>query len=270
MAFDNYQAKKFTSSKTIMVNDNLTVEQPLQICINNEPFTVTMRTPNNDQQLITGLLYSEDIYRNTQQQLLISLSEEDNMTVANVTIDQKLLGKGYLNSRNFLSVSSCGICGKKELNELVQHHARLNEEVGQDKIPNYTISRTTLTSMFEQMKKGQHTFLQSGGSHAAAAFNNKGELLSIMEDIGRHNAVDKVIGDLIINNSLEQASCIVVSGRISYEIVIKAFAAKIGILAAVSAPSTLAVDFAKELGITLLGFCRDDNATCYSHTERIG
>lgn len=261
MAFDNYQAKKFTSSKTIMVNDNLTVEQPLQICINNEPFTVAMRTPNNDKQLITGLLYSEDIYRNTQQQLLISLTEEDNMTVANVTIDQKLLGKGYLNSRNFLSVSSCGICGKKELNELVQHH---------DKIPNYTISRTTLTSMFEQMKKGQHTFLQSGGSHAAAAFNNQGELLSIMEDIGRHNAVDKVIGDLIINNNLEQACCIVVSGRISYEIVIKAFAAKIGILAAVSAPSTLAVDFAKELGITLLGFCRGDNATCYSNMERIG
>lgn len=261
MAFDNYQAKKFTSSKTIMVNDNLTVEQPLQICINNEPFTVTMRTPGNDKQLITGLLYSEDIYRNTQQQLFISLSEEDNMTVANVTIDKKLLGKGYLNSRNFLSVSSCGICGKKELNKLVQHH---------DKIPDYTISHKTLTGMFEQMKKGQHTFLQSGGSHAAAAFNNKGELLSIMEDIGRHNAVDKVIGDLIISNNIKQAVCIVVSGRISYEIVIKVFAAKIGILAAVSAPSTLAVDFAKELGITLLGFCRDNDATCYSHTERIG
>ncbi|MBI2280078.1 MAG: formate dehydrogenase accessory sulfurtransferase FdhD [Bacteroidetes bacterium] len=261
MAFDNYQAKKFTSSKTIMVNDNLTVEQPLQICINNEPFTVTMRTPGNDKQLITGLLYSEDIYRNTQHQLLISLSEADNMTVANVTIDKKLLGKGYLNSRNFLSVSSCGICGKKELNELVQHHER---------IPNYTISHKTLIGMFEQMKKGQHTFLQSGGSHAAAAFNNKGELLSIMEDIGRHNAVDKVIGDLIISGNLQQSVCIVVSGRISYEIVIKAFAAKIGILAAVSAPSTLAVDFAKELGITLLGFCRGDHATCYSHTERIG
>ena len=258
MAFDNYQAKKFTSSKTIMVNDNLTDEKPLQICINNEPFTVTMRTPGNDKQLITGLLYSEDIYRNTQQQLLISLSEEDNMTVANVTIDKKLLGKGYLNSRNFLSVSSCGICGKKELNELVQHH---------DKIPDYTISHKTLIGMFEQMKKGQHTFLQSGGSHAAAAFNNKGELLSIMEDIGRHNAVDKVIGDLIISGNLQQSVCIVVSGRISYEIVIKAFAAKIGILAAVSA---LAVDFAKELGITLLGFCRGDHATCYSHTERIG
>ena len=261
MAFDNYQAKKFTTTKTIMVNDNLTVEQPLQICINNEPFTVLMRTPGNDEQLITGLLYSEDIYRNTQQHLNITLKEEENTTIANVTVDEKLLGKGYLNSRNFLSVSSCGICGKKELDELTHH---------QEKIPDYTISHTSLINMIEQMKKGQHTFLQSGGSHAAAAFNKNGELLSIMEDIGRHNAVDKVIGDLIIADNLKQACCIVVSGRISYEIVIKAFAAKIGILAAVSAPSTLAVDFAKELGITLLGFCRGDNATCYSHTERIG
>lgn len=261
MAFDNYQAKKFTATKTILVNDNLTVEQPLQICINNEPFTVTMRTPNNDNELITGLLYSEDIYRNLNNPLKISIAEEETMTIANVTVNKKLLGKGYLNSRNFLSVSSCGICGKKELDELVQHS---------EKISDYKISHTTLTNMFEQMKKGQQTFLQSGGSHAAAAFNKQGELLSIMEDIGRHNAVDKVIGDLIQKNSLKQACCIVVSGRISYEIVIKAFAAKIGILAAVSAPSTLAVDFAKELGITLLGFCRGDNATCYANVERIG
>ena len=261
MAFDNYQAKKFTSTEASMVNDNLTIEQPLQIRINNEPFTVTMRTPGNDSQLITGLLYSEDIYRNQKQPLIITFVEEDNMTVANVIIDEKLLGKGYLNSRNFLSVSSCGICGKKELNELVQHH---------DKISDYIISHKLLNSMFEQMKNNQHTFIQTGGSHAAAAFNNKGELLSVMEDIGRHNAVDKVIGDLIISNKLKQVGCMVVSGRISYEIVIKAFAAKIGILAAVSAPSTLAVDFAKELGITLLGFCRGDNATCYSHSHRIG
>ena len=119
------------------------------------------------------------------------------------------------------------------------------------------------------MKKEQPTFHQSGGSHAAAAFTNCSELLAIMEDIGRHNAVDKVIGKLINSNQLNEAKCLIVSGRISYEIVSKAFAAKIPILGAVSAPSTLAVDFAKELGITLLGFCRDNKATCYAHPERI-
>ena len=123
--------------------------------------------------------------------------------------------------------------------------------------------------MFDAMKAAQHTFHKSGGSHAAAAFTNNGELLSIREDIGRHNAVDKVIGHLINNNSLKGAKCLTVSGRISYEIISKAFAAKIPILAAVSAPSTLAVDFAKELGITLLGFCRENKATCYSHPNRI-
>ena len=126
-----------------------------------------------------------------------------------------------------------------------------------------------LFKMFDAMKKGQPTFHQSGGSHAAAAFDSKGKLLVIMEDIGRHNAVDKVIGHLINNNLLNEAKCMVVSGRISYEIVTKVFAAKIPILGAVSAPSTLAVDFAKELGITLLGFCRENKATCYAHPQRI-
>jgi FdhD protein len=114
----------------------------------------------------------------------------------------------------------------------------------------------------------QHSFHQSGGTHAAAAFTIEGELLSSMEDIGRHNAVDKVIGQLLLSKKLEEAACLTVSGRISYEIVVKCFKARIPFLAAVSAPSTLAVDYAEELGITLLAFCRQNRATCYSHTYR--
>jgi FdhD protein len=261
MAFDNYQAKKFTEKGTEIVDDNLTVEQALQININDEPFTITMRTPGNDDELITGLLHSEDIYRNSELPLKINYHiTENNITSAAIIINEEELGAGYLNSRSILSVSSCGICGKKELDELV------NKSI---KIDDFVIKKDSLLYMFEQMKKGQNTFHQSGGSHAAAAFDNDGNLLSIMEDIGRHNAVDKVIGALIISKRIKEAKCIVVSGRISYEIVTKTFAAKIGILAAISAPSTLAVDFAKELGITLLGFCRDENATCYSHSYRI-
>jgi FdhD protein len=220
-----------------------------------------MRTPGNDKELIRGLLFSEDIYKSPNK-LMIELveNEERSITEANLTIDENLLGKGYLNSRSILSVSSCGICGKKELEDL-SHNSKLEKK--------NKLDINIFYKMFDAMKKGQPTFHQSGGSHAAAAFTNNGELLAIMEDIGRHNAVDKVIGYLINNNQLNDAKCMIVSGRISYEIVTKVFAGKIPILGAVSAPSTLAVDFAKELGISLLGFCRERKATCYAHPYRM-
>lgn len=261
MATNQYQGKKFCDDNEKMVEDNLTIEQALQININSKPFTVTMRTPGNDIELITGLLYSEDIYRDSKP-LKIEITEDTkkNITEANINIDENLLRKGYSNSRSILSVSSCGICGKTELPE-TEHTNSLDESIQLD--------IKTLYSMFKLMKKDQATFLLSGGSHAAAAFTMDGTVLYNMEDIGRHNAVDKVIGYLIANNSLEKAKCITVSGRISYEILFKAFAAKIPILAAVSAPSSLAVDYSKELGITLLGFCREGKATCYSHPNRI-
>ena len=258
---DNYQGKKFVANQEMLVDDNLTVEQALQISINKKQFTITMRTPGNDKDLIRGLLLSEDIYK-AEEALKIEFSEnkKKGLTEANVFIDEKLLGDGYSNSRSMLSVSSCGICGKKELEDL----SKKNKLASTLQLP-----IQNLYKMFDVMKKGQPTFHLSGGSHAAAAFDKDGSLLCIMEDIGRHNAVDKVIGHLKNAEMLKQAKCIVVSGRISYEIVTKIFAAKVPVLAAVSAPSTLAVDFAKELGVTLLGFCRGEKATCYAHPYRI-
>jgi FdhD protein len=261
MAINNYQGKKFNKNQALAVNDNLTIEQALQININNKPFTITMRTPGNDIELIRGLLYSEDIYRDNEN-LNIQLTEnkEKSITEAEIETNPNLLKNGYSNSRSFLSVASCGICGKTELDDIdtsctIEDSAQLNID--------------QLYEMFELMKEEQPTFKLSGGSHAASAFTIDGKLICTMEDIGRHNAVDKVIGYLVNNSLIKQAKCITVSGRISYEIVAKAFSAKIPILAAVSAPSTLAVDFAKELGITLLGFCRENKATCYSHPKRI-
>ena len=174
-------------------------------------------------------------------------------------INEEKLGSGIKNSRSFLSVTSCGICGKQELDLPDQ----------QNSVSDATISLEMIFGMFQQMSSSQDAFKQSGGSHASAAFDKSGNLLTIKEDIGRHNAVDKVVGDLILSQNLHEAKCITVSGRISYEIIIKTFRAKIPVLAAVSAPSTLAVDFAKELGITLLAFCRDDRLTCYSHPQRL-
>ena len=124
-------------------------------------------------------------------------------------------------------------------------------------------------NMFRQMNSNQDTFRQSGGSHASAAFTKEGEMLTIREDIGRHNAVDKVIGSLLYSGKLDLARCMTVSGRISYEIVSKCYAAGIPFLAAVSAPSSMAVDMAEKMGITLLAFCRESKLTAYSNTERL-
>ena len=261
MAIENYQGKKYCGENSFKVDDKLTIEQALQININGKSFTITMRTPGNDDELIRGLLFSEDIYKH-KDGFNISYIEnkKQGITEANLILPENLLGKGYLNSRNILSVASCGICGKTKLENINNGN----------KLEKYnTLNIHHFYKMFEAMKKNQPTFHQSGGSHAAAAFTKNNELLTIMEDIGRHNAVDKVIGKLINTNQLASAKCLIVSGRISYEIVSKAFAAKIPILGAVSAPSTLAVDFAKELGITLLGFCRENKATCYAHPQRI-
>lgn len=262
MATSKYEGIKYRNDQPRKVFDDLTVEEGLRISVNGKPLTVTMRTPGDDIELVHGLLFSEDIYSDTTSPLETILEEENNqgiVTGINVKVDPEKLGDGYQNSRSFLSVASCGICGKQDL-DLPDQEASVSEA---------SLSPELVFKMFGQMNSKQQAFKQSGGSHAAAAFSESGDLLSIKEDIGRHNAVDKVVGDLILSKNLGEAKCITVSGRISYEIIIKTFRAKIPVLAAVSAPSTLAVDFAKELGITLLAFCREDKLTCYSHPQRL-
>jgi len=264
MATRNYQAKKFERDSAKNAIDSLTVEEALQININNKPFTVSMRTPGDDICMVRGMLHSEGILKNPNYHPDIILKKENEdgiITIVDLTIPKEELGEGYSNSRSLLSVSSCGICGRTELGEL--------SFLGKTIDNNRKLEITRLNSLFDKMNDLQHNFRQSGGTHAAAAFTIQGELISAMEDIGRHNAVDKVIGKLISLEKLKEASVLTVSGRVSYEIVIKCFKAGIPFLAAVSAPSSLAVDYAKELGITLFAFCRDERATCYSNPQRI-
>ncbi|WP_250436993.1 formate dehydrogenase accessory sulfurtransferase FdhD [Hanstruepera flava] len=263
MATRKYEGKKFDKVSVDKTIDSLTVEEALQININNEPFTVSMRTPGDDASLVRGLLHSEDLITDVAYSPeLILKKENDNgvVTIVNLDIPKDKLGDGYANSRSLLSVSSCGICGKTELNDLAF--------IGKTIDDNKKIDISIIHQLFDKMKVKQHAFNKSGGTHAAAAFTIEGELLCSMEDIGRHNAVDKIVGKLINSNQLKEAKIMTVSGRISYEIIIKCFKARIPFLAAVSAPSSLAVDYAKELGITLFAFCRDERATCYSHPER--
>ncbi|SHN03805.1 formate dehydrogenase accessory sulfurtransferase FdhD [Polaribacter sp. KT 15] len=257
-----YQGLKITDSNQSSTEDNLVVEAPLQININNDAYTVVMRTPDNDFELIRGLLYAEDIYKKSSALEFEIIKTTQNIpAIINVNISKENLGKGYLNKRTLLSVSSCGICGKQELKDL---------EISGKKLSNKNLlSANNIHKMFVKMSALQNTFKDTGGSHAAAIFDKKNNLLSIKEDIGRHNAVDKIVGDLLINNNLKAANYLLVSGRVSYEIVSKAFIAKIPVIIAVSACSSLAVDFAKEFGICLIGFTRENKMTVYANPSYI-
>lgn len=264
MAIANYKGVKVLSNQVKDVEDALTVEEALVIHINGKQYLVTMRTPGDEVELIRGLLFSEDIFRSKEAQLqteVIKRSPLGHISEMNVTIGPDLMGKGYKSGQSLLSVSSCGICGKPELPEIT----------GANKISSQQLQLKSedMNQMFDLMRESQLQFEQSGGIHAAALFDQDKKLLAVKEDIGRHNAVDKVIGALLLQQNLKAAKYILVSGRISYEILTKTFAAGIPVIAAVSAPSSLAVDYAKELGITLLGFCRQDKFTVYSNVDRI-
>ncbi len=245
------------------VTDSLTIEAPLTISVNGSVFTITMRTPGDDEDLVRGLLHAEDVYRDkqTNPHFVVKETADRHPSHIEVAIPEDKLRDGYMRSRNLLSASSCGICGISELQTFKKSHDDVHAGILLD------IGR--LKRMFDEMEANQHHFNESGGSHAAAIFDKDMKLIAIAEDIGRHNAVDKVVGRALNAGRLDWVEFLLVSGRVSYEIVTKCFSAGIPYLAAVSAPSSLAVDFARELGITLMGFTRGAKTTVYSHFERV-
>lgn len=263
MNLEVFNGLKFENNQFCSTQDALLVEHPLKIAVNGKIFTVTMQTPGNEMNLVRGLLYTENVYTDIDSVLDISVvetSKEGYISKINVDIDKKFIDVGIGVERNQISVSSCGVCGKTELSDSQNDLSNLSEIL---------FSSEQLNSMFNTMNSSQPLFESTGGSHACSAFNKSSQLITTQEDVGRHNAVDKVIGTLLLEKKLSEASILLVSGRISYEIVAKCIAAKIPILAAVSAPSTLAVDLAQKKGITLIGFCRNNHFTIYTHKERI-
>jgi len=244
------------------VNDLLVPEIRLVLKVNGEVFTATMCSPGHAEDLARGLLYSEDVYRRREPEPYIRIESEDTskgLTILDIQFPPSLAGKGYSTARNLLSVSSCGICGQKEL----------ADPGSEPLLTDFTFDRAQISALFERMREQQVLFGQTGGSHAAAMFDAQGALLVVREDIGRHNAVDKCTGALLRSGNSGKARFLSVSSRVSYEIVAKCFIAGIPVLAAVSAPSSLAVDYCKEFGLTLLGFCREGRFTVYSHPERL-
>ena len=262
MQTNTYEGLHIINNSQSIRKDELVVEAPLQININSKAYSVVMRTPNNDKDLVLGLLYAEDIYKKPSSIPFEVIKEEYGIpSIINVTIATNVLGKGYLNKRTLLSVSSCGICGKQQLEDL---------KVSGDKIvKKVSFSSESLLHMFGPLQKHQETFKKTGGSHAAGIFDKQFQLLTIREDIGRHNAVDKCVGSLLQKNSLKNGMYLLVSGRVSYEIVSKAFLAKIQVIVAVSACSSMAVDFAKEFGICLIGFTRENKMTVYANPSSV-
>jgi len=255
-------ATLFQSGAMRTVEDVLAVEEALHISVNGEAFTVTMRTPGFEEDLVAGLLYTEEVYRDKQPLNIniVSKNEKGFVTSVDVQVPQKLLLKDFAMNRNIVSASSCGLCGRTSFDETLSQHKIENQSV---------FPASQIPALFETMRKSQADFSQSGGTHAAAAFSLSGEMIGIREDIGRHNAVDKLIGSLIRTGRLSDAVCMTVSGRLSYEIVNKATSAGIPILASVSAPSTMAVEHAQQNNMTLVAFCRDQRFTVYAHPERI-
>ncbi|PYJ49307.1 MAG: formate dehydrogenase accessory sulfurtransferase FdhD [Verrucomicrobia bacterium] len=240
--------------------DDLTVEEPMEICVGRKVLATTMRTPGHDEELAAGFLISEAVVRDRSAIAKISRGG-DNRVIVSLAGDVKL----KLNSAQHFGTisSSCGLCGKTSINEIRQNFPAI--ESG-----NVRIDIETLLSLPGQLRNAQSDFARTGGIHAAGIFHLSGELKIVREDIGRHNAVDKAIGRAFLDGLLPlNRHALLVSGRASFEIVQKALAAGISIVAAVSAPSTLAVDFARESNQTLIGFLRPPSFNVYSHIERV-
>jgi FdhD protein len=246
-------------------DDYLAGEEPLEIRIGDEPLTVTMRTPGHDEELALGFLLTEGVINSRAEIASIDRGSDANGAANRVDIELAA-GSSFdpqANRRNFYAASSCGVCGKASIDAI-----RLRNI----KAPNAdcTVDAEVLCALPDRLRAAQPVFSRTGGLHAAALFSRNGEVIVLREDIGRHNAVDKVIGWALANDLLPLSDFVlIVSGRGGFEIVQKALAGGVPVLASVSAPSDLAVKLAREFGMTLIGFLRGRRFVLYSGDARV-
>jgi len=248
------------------VTDDVAIEEPLEIRVNGSAVATTMRTPGNDGELAAGFLFSEAIVRKRADLRKIEPSglpgSTGNVMEVVLSLDAKF---EPASAQRFGTISSsCGLCGKTSIEFIRQQFPAIPAA------PDFRIAEATLLGLPERLRSSQSNFARTGGIHAAGIFDQSGNLLIGREDIGRHNAVDKAIGRALLDDLLPlDRHVLVVSGRSSFEIVQKALAAGIPIVAAVSAPSSLAINFARKSGQTLIGFLRPPTFNVYSHVERL-
>lgn len=258
------QVTEYRSGQPRSFLDSLVAEEPLEIRIGDLPLTVTMRTPGHDAELAAGFLLTEGIVDSPAQIDHIHPDPAAPPKANRVIV--RLRGASFdpaTLQRNFFAASSCGICGKTAIESIRRRGLRPPS-------PDFRIAPDILYTLPEAIRREQGIFDQTGGLHAAALFDAEGHLLVLREDVGRHNAVDKVIGWAALHGQIPLAQRILMlSGRGGFEIIQKALAAGVPILAAVSAPSSLSVRLAREMGLTLIGFLRGQRFVVYAGEQRI-
>ena len=265
---------RWADTEPIQVEDELVVEEPLEIRVGQQSLIVVMRTPGHDFELAAGFLYTESLITSSDDIEIIAYCEEETsdaqapdlsslQNIVNVQLREALnldAQSGW--QRNFHANASCGLCGKMTIESVRQQVSPVNS--------GFHLNQAVLYRLNDRLRKAQSVFEKTGGLHAAGLFDEEGELLIVREDIGRHNAVDKVIGQALLSDLVPlDRHILMVSGRASFEIVQKALFARIPIIVAVSAASTLAVDLADEGNLTLIGFMRGRRMAVYSCPERI-
>jgi FdhD protein len=256
---------KFSGGARASVRDRAAAEEPLEIRVGDESFAVVMRTPGADRELAAGFLLAERLLRSAGD--LVSVEHcvdavERENTVTVTLADPDGVARARRQRRDLASAASCGVCGRQSVDDLVCDLPRVADDV--------VVTSAVVAGLPDRLRASQRAFDETGGLHAAGVFSLDGDLLDLAEDVGRHNAVDKVIGRALLHRRLPLARAILcVSGRTSFEIVQKAAVAGVPILAAVSAPSSLAIDLAARVGVTLVGFIRGDSFNVYTGAPRI-
>ena len=253
--------------------DAVVTEEPLQLMLDGTDLSVVMRTPGEDVELAAGLLFAEGVIRSREDMATVRISAESGETDPRVPVDASIVESNTIDvhlareprrrpERSMLSSSACGVCGAVMIDDLKRDLAVLPAGP--------TVDAAVLPGLVQRLRSGQGVFERTGGLHAAGLFDALGELICTREDVGRHNAVDKVVGRMLLDGALPlDHAVLVVSGRAGYEIVQKSISAGIPILAAVGAPSSLAVALAREFHQTLIGFLRGERFNVYSNSERL-
>ena len=272
-----YKVTKFKKNRLENTEDFISIEEPLEISLkykDNEKFisrslSITMRTPGNDEDLVRGFLFNEQIIENIkdiesiesfgekvgqyniQNKIIVTLNNSKNINISKI-------------KRDFLSNSSCGVCGKSSLDAL---EITKNQKASKS---NPKISKDIIIKSPNTLRQNQSEFAKTGGIHASGLFSSNGDLLSLKEDVGRHNALDKLIGDSLLNGFLKpEDQFITCSGRLNFELVQKVLMTNIGLMIGVGAPTSLAIDLANRFDMTLIGFVKEDSFNIYTNNQKV-
>ena len=262
-AWRSIEVHRVRDGNRSVIADRAATEAPLEIRLHGQPFVLTMRTPGSDNDLAAGFLLAEQVIEARSD--VASMAQADDESAIDIIVRGAALPRleaRLAARRHVTATSACGVCGRQTADALEMHVSPI--------VAGWTMPAHVVAALPDRLRERQAVFDRTGGLHAAGLFTAAGDLVEIAEDVGRHNAVDKIVGRMLMRGALPLSTHVLcVSGRASFELVQKAIAAGIPVLVAVSAPSTMAIDLATRYGVTLVGFARGDGFNLYTHTHRI-